>query len=285
MLRAKSQPGGLALFYDIDTVILRIYNRNQNRGGCIVIIQKMICIPELSGDLLRKVYIYTPESYETNERKYPVLYMFDGHNVFYDKDATFGKSWGMTEYLSKSKKELMVVAVAANPEGNCRLEEYSPVDFLLSPLEKIVGRGEAYMHWMVNTLKPYIDSNYPTLSDREHTAICGSSMGGLMSAYAVSAYNYVFSKAACLSPSFWVNPREIKSLLEHNDMISDTRIYMDYGSEELCNHQENTTILNETLALLQHKGASASLRIVPGGTHCEASWEKQIPVFMDYLGL
>jgi predicted alpha/beta superfamily hydrolase len=110
-------------------------------------------------------------------------------------------------------------------------------------------------------------------------------MGGLMSAYAVSAYNYVFSKAACLSPSFWVNPREIKSLLEHNDMISDTRIYMDYGSEELRNRQENTTILNEILALLQHKGASASLRIVPGGTHCEASWEKQIPVFMDYLGL
>lgn len=250
-----------------------------------MIIQEVISIPELGDELFRKLYIYLPDSYEITERKYPVLYMFDGHNVFFNQDATFGKSWGMSEYLQKYKKEIIVVAVAANSVGNCRLVEYSPVDFLLSPLEKIVGRGEAYMHWMVNTLKPYIDMNYRTLSERNHTAVCGSSMGGLMSAYAVSAYNDIFSKAACLSPSFWTNPSEIKNLLGKKELTSDTRIYMDYGSEELNNHKESKTILNEILTLVQSKGANASFRIVPGGIHCEASWEKQIPIFMEYLGL
>ena len=89
-----------------------------------------VIIPKLSGEKPRKAYIYLPDGYEKNtDKRYPVMYMFDGHNVFVDEDATFGKSWGMKKYMDESKKELIIVAVECNHEGNGRLQEYSPLNF------------------------------------------------------------------------------------------------------------------------------------------------------------
>ena len=86
-------------------------------------------IPELSGEKERRAYIFLPSSYNQEpKRRYPVMYMFDGHNVFFDTDATYGKSWGMNKYMLESKKQLIIVAVECNHEGNSRLEEYSPFD-------------------------------------------------------------------------------------------------------------------------------------------------------------
>ena len=87
-----------------------------------------------------------------------------------------------------AKKQLIVVAVECNHVGDGRLREYSPFSYVNSTLGRITGKGKIYMDWLVNTLKPQIDAKYRTLSDREHTIICGSSMGGLMSLYAVTQY-------------------------------------------------------------------------------------------------
>ena len=136
-----------------------------------------ITIPRLSGEAERFVYIYLPQSYQKEpEKRYPVLYMFDGHNVFFDEDATYGKSWGMKKYMDGTKKQLIIVAVECNHIGNGRLEEYSPVNFENSTIGKIKGRGRLYMNWLVKELKPYIDEHYRTLPDRLNTAICGSAM-------------------------------------------------------------------------------------------------------------
>jgi predicted alpha/beta superfamily hydrolase len=230
--------------------------------------------------------VYLPESYDREpERRYAVLYMFDGHNVFFDEDATFGKSWGMKDYMDRTGKELMIVGIACNSEGNRRLNEYAPISFDYEPLGHMEGLGKLYMDWLVQELKPYIDSHYRTLTGRESTYIAGSSMGGLMSLYAVCCYNQTFSKAACLSPSLWVKHQEFLDLLEENELQKDTWIYMDYGSEELPNHPDSPEALVAAMALLLSKGVSPMLRIVPGGSHCEASWEKQIPVFMECLCL
>ena len=243
-------------------------------------------IPELSGQMERCVYVYLPDSYEKQvEKRYPVMYMFDGHNVFFDSDATYGKSWGMKEYMDRTQKQLIIVAVGCNPEGNCRLQEYAPIDFDIPQLGQIRGRGATYMNWLLNTLKPNIDSHYRTLTDRANTMICGSSMGGLMALFAACAYHNKFSKAACLSPSLWTNPDDILELISRPSVYKDTCIYMDYGSAELSNHAGIEEILISTSQTLQAKGANVTLRIVPGGTHCEASWEKQIPIFMEWLGL
>ena len=166
-----------------------------------MVIKWDVTIPRLSGDTPRRAYIYLPESYdEEPDRRYPVMYMFDGHNVFFDEDATFGKSWGMNDYMERTGKQLIIVGVECNHQGNARLAEYSPYDFVWQEYD-IKGRGKAYLDWMVQELKPLIDAKYPTLPDRENTAIGGSSMGGLMSLYGVTAHNETFSRAACLSPS------------------------------------------------------------------------------------
>ena len=243
-------------------------------------------IPELSGEMTRRVYLYLPDSYgKFPDRRYPVMYMFDGHNVFFDSDATYGKAWGMGKYLSKTKKQLIVVAVECNHEGNGRLEEYSPITFENATLGKIKGRGKTYMQWLTGTLKPCIDENYRTLPDRKHTIIAGSSMGGLMALYGACAYNRYFQRAACLSPSIWVDPGKIVELIARSRVRGDTCIYMDYGSEEMFNHAANAEALTSTAHLLLTKRVNLALRVVPGGEHCEASWEQQIPIFMDCLGL
>ena len=82
-----------------------------------------IRIPTLPTKKPRRLYIYTPRGYAKSEKRYPVLYMFDGHNVFYDSHATYGKSWGMKEYLEKSALPLILVAVECNHEGFRRLNE------------------------------------------------------------------------------------------------------------------------------------------------------------------
>ena len=245
-----------------------------------------VVIPKLSGDQPRRAYIYLPESYEKEtDKRYPVMYMFDGHNVFFDEDATYGKSWGMNAYMEKSEKQLIIVGVECNHEGNSRLIEYSPFHFQNSELGKIKGKGSLYMNWLVNTLKPYIDTNYRTLPDRKNTIIAGSSMGGLMAMYAVTTYNHIFQRAACLSPSLWVSSGKVLEFIARAHIRRDTCIYMDYGELEMFNHAANAEALISTAHLLMTKRVNLAMRIVPGGNHSEASWEKQIPIFMDCLGL
>lgn len=245
-----------------------------------------ITIPTLSGDETRRVYLYLPESYQREpDRRYPVMYMFDGHNVFFDRDATYGKSWGMHKYLGRSRTQLIVVAVECNHKGNGRLQEYSPFDFSDLHMGKVHGKGALYMQWLTETLKPWIDANYRTLPSRENTLICGSSMGGLMALYGACAYNHIFQRAACLSPSLWLAPEKVSAMVRKADICGDTCIYMDYGSQEMGNHVGNLQALTETSRLLMGKGVNLTTRIVPDGSHCEASWERQIPVFMSCLGI
>ena len=244
-----------------------------------------IKIPELSGQKQRWAYIYLPDDWKKSGKRYPVMYMFDGHNVFYDSDATYGKSWGMGEYMDSTKKQMIIVAVECNHEGHKRLEEYCPVDVTFPDAGSIQGKGKVYMDWLVGTLKKYIDTHYPTLPDRDNTAICGSSMGGLMALYGACEYNHVFKKAACLSPSFWVSKDKVLQIVTHAEMETDSCIYIDYGSVELPSHSLNSEALISVARSLLTKHVNVALRIIPGGTHSERSWEKQIPKFMEYLGL
>lgn len=245
-----------------------------------------ITIPRLSGENTRKVYVYLPASYKKDRTaRYPVMYMFDGHNIFCDEDATYGKSWGMEKYMDETGKDLIIVGVECNHEGNSRLQEYSPINFENATLGKIKAKGSVYMNWLVNTLKPYIDSEYRTLPDRKNTIIAGSSMGGLMALYGATVYNHIFQRAACLSPSLWVSAGKVLEMVARAHIRRDTCIYLDYGSDEMFNHVANAEALISTAHLLLTKRVNLAFRIVPGGTHCEASWEKQIPIFMDCLGL
>ncbi len=238
-----------------------------------------VSYPAYTGKEPRNVYIYLPINYEyEEERRYPVLYMFDGHNAFFDRDATYGKSWGLGQYLDKTASPLIVVAVECNhsPE-NARLSEYSPYDFDNPHYGKYVGRGDETMNWFIKTLKPRIDREFRTKKDRHHTFIMGSSMGGLMSLYAVLKYNKVFSRAAALSPSIWVSVDKLKKLIRTAPLSPDTVIYMDYGSREMNFHAGNEKDFAALGAEIMSRRLHLTQRIVPNGDHSEASWEKQLP--------
>ena len=243
-----------------------------------------ITIPELTGDETRRAYVYLPEEAERKPRKrYPVLYMFDGHNVFFDDHATYGKSWGLADYLDANEVPLIVAAVECNhhPDGG-RLCEYSPFTYDDYVFGHIDGRGFITMDWFVNEFKPYIDENFPTKPDRKHTYIAGSSMGGLMSLVAVTAYNEVFSRAAALSPSIWCAPDELDELFRTATIKRETVVYMDYGSKEL-RYRGMSRRFSHVASILLSRGIWLSTRIVPWGEHTEASWERQIPFFINTL--
>ena len=126
----------------------------------------------------RPLHIWLPENYDRTEERYPVMYFFDGHNLFLDGDATYGKSWGMKDFLEGWEKEMILVGIECGHDGQERLSEYLPYPGN-GWLTGFDPQGQATMDWIVNEIKPMIDREYRTIPFRECTAIGGSSMGSL----------------------------------------------------------------------------------------------------------
>lgn len=230
----------------------------------------------------RTIHLYLPNDYYQSAERYPVVYMFDGHNLFSDSDATYGKSWGMARFLDYWAKKVIVVGLECSHHGHERLAEFCPYGFTERNIGTIVGRGEQTMHWLVNDLKPYIDQHYRTWSHREATAIAGSSMGGMMALYAVLRHNEVFSKSAAVSPEFFAClPLFLKELRTHS-IHPDTRLFMSWGTEEDRRGWMTKRILKMEAAVQRH-GVSTWLYHQQGGRHCEADWETQVPTWMQFL--
>lgn len=234
----------------------------------------------------RTIHLYLPDDYEQSEERYPVIYMYDGHNLFDDQDATYGKSWGMESFLQHYDKDFIVVGMECNHEGQKRLDEYCPYNVKNSYFGTIHGQGNEYMQWVVDELKPMIDHDYRTIPFRECTMIAGSSMGGLMAIYSVIQYNAYFSKAACLSSAIGFCFSELQEEINQTILLSDTKIYMDWGSDESRNKRGLAYATFQNLEIshqLQLKGVQTCPRCIINGKHNEATWEQQIPIFMDYL--
>lgn len=237
----------------------------------------------------RKVWVYLPNSYKKTEKKYDVLYMFDGHNLFYDEVATYGKSWGIKDYLDKSNIDLVVVGVDCNHEGEKRMDEYCPLEVIKTSWLKIPIKpeGDITGEWFVKVLKPYCEKNYRIYKDRNHVGIAGSSMGGLMAAYMISKYNNIYSKAACVSPAIYFCEKPLHQLID-STTFKETRIYLDYGSEEFRNKKMMTLGMNSLLELnyaYTKKGCITYPNLVVNGTHSEASWETIFPKIIEFLYL
>ena len=128
----------------------------------------------------RPLHIYLPENYDFCGERYPVMYFFDGHNLFYDSDATYGKSWGLKTFLDGWSKNMIIVGMECSHVGNERLEEYLPYPATTDAFGPLAVKGNETLEWIVNEVKPMIDWEYRTYPDRRCTGIAGSSMGGLM---------------------------------------------------------------------------------------------------------
>ena len=235
----------------------------------------------------RKVYVYLPNDYDTSTRTYPVLYMFDGHNLFDDRTATYGKSWGLKDYLDEADIPLVVIGQDCNHTGDSRLFEYCPLpveDGHWFPEGHICGDVTA--DWFVNRLKPYCEAHYRIESDRRHVGIGGSSMGGLMSMYCIAKYNSVFSKAACLSSTMDITLSGLLNLIETSTISKNTRIYMDFGSREVRSKLAYAESIDRMLQInhaFSEKNCSTFPNTVVGGMHSEVTWETLNPLYLSYL--
>ena len=189
-------------------------------------------MPELGRT--RDIWIYVPADYENSTSKYyPVLYMHDGQNLFDVITSTAGE-WGIDEtledFFKNGETEGVIVVGIENGDAH-RTQEYSPWEFQYDN-EILGGEGDAYVDFIVNTLKPHIDENYRTLPNRENTGIAGSSMGGLISLYAGIKYQGIFSKVCAMSSSFWIGYDNMMSFLASNPKEDSMLIYLDVGELE-----------------------------------------------------
>ena len=241
----------------------------------------------------RPLHIWLPNDYFASQERYPVMYFFDGHNLFSDEDATYGKSWGLKNFLEGWGKKMIVVGIECGHDGQERLSEYLPYmadqDSHFAEFHPLGGQT---MRWIVNELKPMIDAEYRTIPFRECTGIAGSSMGGLMALYAAVHYNRWFSKAGCISSAVGFCMKPIMKDMNEHPMSPDTRIYLSWGTNEAWglkrkdreDKSSKTYHWNQKIAAkAEADGATAMLRCQVGGGHCEADWEKLVPEFMDFL--
>ncbi|KQC02349.1 hypothetical protein AQF98_01870 [Pedobacter sp. Hv1] len=240
------------------------------------VVDSAFLIPQLNAK--RKVWIYLPPSYSSANKKYPILYMHDGQNLFDEFTGGYGE-WGVDELLdsviAKGGKEYIVVGI--DHGGSERLKEYNPYD---SQYGK--GKGKAYVDFLVNNLKPYIDQHYRTKTDFKNTAIAGSSMGGLISMYAIATYPKVFGSAGIFSPAFWVGKAIETELKSKVEVLSKHKIYFVAGN------LEGKMMINDMQSayrILDPTGQNKNIKVVEksDGKHNEAFWRREFPAFYEFI--
>lgn len=233
----------------------------------------------------RTIHMYLPDDYLVSKKRYPVLYMFDGHNLFNDEDATYGKSWNLGNQIYWNKKDLIVVGQECSHQGNNRLDEYGPWPFADEYFGVFEGKGELTMHFFIEELKPYIDQHFPTLRQREYTWIGGSSCGGLMAYYAGVFHSSIYSKSLVISPYFLPTADYLLWNTSHTHVRHNTSMYMSWGAREGGKHSfvQETKICTDLATILQKKGVKIHFNVKPEGEHTESDWESEVPAFLDFL--
>ncbi|WP_299431894.1 alpha/beta hydrolase-fold protein [uncultured Aquimarina sp.] len=227
----------------------------------------------------RQIRIYLPPNYNKSNKKYPVLYMHDAQNLF-DKFTSYSGEWEVDESLNKlaetSKLEFIVIGIDNGAEK--RMNELSPWE----NSEFGIAEGKEYMKFIVDQIKPYVDNSYRTLSDKNNTVIIGSSMGGLISHYAIHQYPEVFSKAGIFSPSYWYS-EDVFTFTEKNSVPEQTRLFLLVGKKEGQGMTDNAEKMYTQILSSNHPKKNIHLIIDPEGEHNEAFWKKHFASAIEWL--
>ncbi|OGX81786.1 hypothetical protein BEN48_06040 [Hymenobacter glacialis] len=230
----------------------------------------------------RRVWLYLPPGYATSGRRYPVLYMQDGQNVF-DKLTAFAGEWGVDEALNllnaNGQDPTGCIVVAVDNGGANRIDEYSPWN---NP-QYGGGKGDLYLDFLVQTLKPYIDANYRTLTSRENTGIAGSSMGGLIATYAALRHPTVFGKVGVFSPSFWFATQPLFEYVHQHPVPANTRFYFVSGASESATMVPNMAAMRDSLLRGGVPAANISFNPRADGQHAEWFWQREFPAAYSWL--
>ena len=225
----------------------------------------------LDGLKPRDIIVWLPPDYDKNKNeRYPVFYMHDGQNLFDPRTSSMFVDWQMDETADSliHKKEIKPLIIVGIYNTEDRGIEYAD-----TPL------GHLYMNLIVEKIKPFIDSLYRTLPDKENTAVGGSSMGGLISMMCAWEYPNVFSKAACFSPAFKIADIDyVKNVLEYSGEKKDITLYIDNGGVDL--DARLLPGVDDMVNALKQKGFEENkdlfVYIDKTATHNEAAWAKRV---------
>lgn len=265
--------------------------------------KRMILLPDFDMPQLnrrRLIRIYLPADYQASNKRYPVIYMHDGQNVFEPELCISGMSWQGGEHLDRLQSEgltcgIILVAIDNSPleNGLGRMNEYSPWPYDENPAlshwndikQSMGGEGKAYGAFIAGTLKPYIDQHFRTRPEREATTIAGSSMGGLISLYIALQYQDIFGNAGVFSPAFWFASTSMSQYLDQTPITLPLNIYMDIGTDETSDHalpSFPTLYLEDAKRfhhLLQAKDDKINCRLVieEDAIHSESAWANRYP--------
>jgi predicted alpha/beta superfamily hydrolase len=240
----------------------------------VQIIDTSFMMPQLGRT--RRIWIYLPTGYASSSKRYPVLYMHDGQNLF-DEATAFSGEWSVDEAMDSVANACIVVGI--DNGGSKRMNEYNPND-----TEKYgKGEGKEYLAFIVETLKPYIDKQYRTIKDKQHTWMAGSSMGGLITFYAGLYYPNIFGGLGVFSPSFGIVPDLPKQIEAQEKKAAHGKQswYFYAGAQE---SKQMVPDMHSVAMQLQHlTKPDVKIDVNPAGKHNEPTWKAVFPAFYSWL--
>jgi predicted alpha/beta superfamily hydrolase len=239
----------------------------------------------------RDLLVYLPPSYDrAPRRRYPVLYMHDGQNLF-DHHSSFTREWQVDETLETLALEGIEAIAVGIPNTPARLDEYGP---FVDPRHG-GGYGEEYLRFLTGTVKPLIDRSFRTRPDREHTAILGASMGGLISLYGFFRHPSVFGRLGALSPSLFFAREAIFGVVRGAPRV-EGRVYLDMGGLEGARGlmrraadwpSQAISRCRRLARLLERKGYRHGEDLMyleeAGAAHDEGAWARRLPTALRFL--
>lgn len=233
----------------------------------------------------RAILVYLPEIYvEQRERRFPVLYLQDGQNLFDVRTSYIaGHTWNAhitADRLTRAGQMEPVILVGLSNTGPRRMAEYTPTrDIRLGG-----GEGKNYGRFLIDEVKPFIDRTYQTLAGPENTGLGGSSLGGLISLYLGFERPDIFGKLAVMSPSLWWNDRTILTTVGRKEPVPKPRIWLDMGTAEGIRHIRDAELLNQLLLDRGwHIDDDLVFLKVKGAIHNEDAWAERFDQVLRFL--
>ncbi|MCK7591634.1 alpha/beta hydrolase-fold protein [Subsaxibacter sp. CAU 1640] len=244
----------------------------------IKVIEEAYEIPHLNAT--RKISALLPHDYYQSDKRYPVLYLQDGQNLF-NPYAPFG-DWAIDKSLGKLAQQGMsdIIIIAIDHGEQERISEYLP--YYHPRFGE--GKGNFYIQFMIEKLIPYINNNYRTLPDFHNTGIGGSSMGALISLHAGLSNPGVFGKMMVFSPSLWISKKIFKNIKSFKP-LEKSKIYMYSGGQESAEHLPNARKLEKIINKKMGKGHNIEFHfsVNEHGNHSEMHWREEFPKAVEWL--
>lgn len=232
-------------------------------------------------NMKRRIRVVLPHDYLNSSESYPVVYFHDGQNVLYDEESFSNTSWGILETINQKQLPKMIVVAIDNDEEK-RLDEYSPWEIDVDEFKQRGGLGDLYGEFLVDIVKPMIDQTYRTKKNRKYTAMIGSSLGGVISAYLGIKHHETFGRLGIFSLASWIYDSTFDDYLKQINK-TDQIIFIQVGTAEgKLEHEDRMELsqkyidasINYYSKLLSTGYSDEDMKLVVGvnAYHSEVSW-------------